>query len=230
MLWKVLLDDWTHFDATDQPGSDMLLKRLRLARRLMSANRPDADCIDLMESVAPRPQLIMPAPSCWPKLQPPAILRLQRHLSAHYVICLRVDQIKGVDTMNKLGLMTRAAASLDLHSQTVTYPGLSDAIRSSLDAVASLRSALAGCRGLQACDSLATTVDNIISFVAGELRKGLPKPPAHCEAAWQLMIQSITCGFELVAISSPEDGAKSDGWTTQLSILAETLDALKAQL
>ena len=132
--------------------------------------------------------------------------------------------------MNKLGLMTRAAASLDLHSQTVTYPGLSDAIRSLLDAVASLRSALAGCRGLQACDSLATTVDNIILFVAGAFRKGLRKPPAHCEAAWQLMIQSITCCFELVAISSPEDGAKSDVWTTQLSILAEILDALKAQL
>ena len=67
MLWKVPLDDWTHFDATDQPGSDMLLKRLRLARPLTSANRPDTDCIDLdcidlMESTAPRPQLIMPAP------------------------------------------------------------------------------------------------------------------------------------------------------------------------
>ena len=67
MLLKVLLDDWTHFDATDQPGSDMLLKRLRLARPLAPANRPDTDCIDLdctdlMESIAPRPQLIMPAP------------------------------------------------------------------------------------------------------------------------------------------------------------------------
>ena len=56
-----------------------------------------------------------------------------------------IGPIEGVDTMNKLGLMTRAAASLDPHSQTVIYPGLSDAIRSSLDAVASLRSALAGC-------------------------------------------------------------------------------------
>ena len=120
--------------------------------------------------------------------------------------------------MNKLGLMTRAAASRDLHSQIVTYPWISEAIRSSLYAVASLRGALAGCRGLQAVDSLATTVDNIISFVAGAFRKGLPKPPAHSEVAWALMIESISCGFELVAISSPEDSVKSDVWTAQLSI------------
>ena len=127
----------------------MLLKRLRLARPLAPANRTDTDCIDLdcidlMESIAPRPQLIMPAPSCWPKLQPPAILRLQRHLSAQYVICLRLDQIKGVDTMKKLGLMTRAAASLHLQWDTVTYPGRFEDIRSSQDAVASLRGAFAG--------------------------------------------------------------------------------------
>ena len=132
--------------------------------------------------------------------------------------------------MKKLGLMTRAAASLHLQSDTVTYPGRFEDIRSSQDAVASLRGALAGCQGLQAVDSLATTVHNIIAFVASAFRKGLPKSPDHSEAAWQLMIESISCGFQLVAISSPEDSVKSDVWTAQLSILAETVDALKAQL
>ena len=87
--------------------------------------------------------------------------------------------------MKKLGLMTRAAASLHLQWDTVTYPGRFEDIRSSQDAVASLRGALAGCQGLQAVDSLATTVHNIIAFVAGAFRKGLPKPPDQdVVAAW----------------------------------------------
>lgn len=57
MLWKVLLAAWDNFDAEDLPGSTALVNRLRLARRLMAPNRPDADCIDLMELVAPRPQV-----------------------------------------------------------------------------------------------------------------------------------------------------------------------------
>ena len=65
--------------------------------------------------------------------------------------------------MKKPGLMTGAAASLHLQSDTVTYPGLFEAVRFSQDAVASLRGALAGCQGLQAVDSLATTVHNIIA-------------------------------------------------------------------
>ena len=44
------------------------------------------------------------------------------------------------------------------------------------------------------------------------------------------MIESISCGFQLVAISSPEDSVNSDVRTAQLSILAETVDVLKAQL
>lgn len=55
MLWKVLLVAWDNFDAEDQPASAALLNRLHLARRLMAPNRPDADCIDCMERVAPRP-------------------------------------------------------------------------------------------------------------------------------------------------------------------------------
>ena len=132
--------------------------------------------------------------------------------------------------MKKLGLMTRAAASLHLQSDTVTFPGRFEAIRSSQDDVASLNGALAGCQGLQAVDSLATTVHNIITFVAGAFRKGLPKPPDDDPAAWQLMRESISCGFQLVAISSPEDSVNSDVRTAQLSILAETVDVLKAQL
>lgn len=78
LLWKVLLVAWDKFDATDQQGSSALLNRLRLARRLMAPNRPDADCIDLMELKAPRPQLFVPTQTCRPNLQQRALLRLQQ--------------------------------------------------------------------------------------------------------------------------------------------------------
>jgi len=78
LLWKVLLVAWGKFDAEDQHGSRALLNRLRLARRLMAPNRPDDDCIDLMELTAPRPQLFVPTQTCRPSLQQRALLRLQR--------------------------------------------------------------------------------------------------------------------------------------------------------
>lgn len=77
MLWAVLLASWENFDAEDQGGATALLNRLRLARHLMAPNRPDSEKIDLMESSAPRPQLIAPAQRRGPKPQTQALLRLQ---------------------------------------------------------------------------------------------------------------------------------------------------------
>ena len=89
LLWQVLLADWESFDAGDQSGSTALVERLRLARHLQAPHcRPDDATIDMMEITAPRPQLIMPAQSCRPKLQPQAPLRLQWHTLCHTVCCL----------------------------------------------------------------------------------------------------------------------------------------------
>jgi hypothetical protein len=83
LLWKVLAAAWDKFDPDDQQGSAALLKRVRLARHLMSPNKPDTKCIDLMEQVAPRPQLIVPARRLGPRLKPHTLLILQRHTLDH---------------------------------------------------------------------------------------------------------------------------------------------------
>ena len=88
MLWQTLNQAWLSFDAEDPAGSAALVDRLRLARRLEASSRPTDAVIDLMEATAPRPQLIMPAQSCGPKLQPDIQLRLLWRTLCHTVRCL----------------------------------------------------------------------------------------------------------------------------------------------
>lgn len=134
------------------------------------------------------------------------------------------------DNSKKLGLMSRAAASLELRSEIITSNSDPDALAASLDAVAGLRSAIEGCKGLHAFVPLASAVQRIIEFVAEACAKGLPGPTEEFETAWQLMTTAIACGLELVEIGSPEETLSSSFWITPLSILALSLDALKAQL
>jgi hypothetical protein len=134
------------------------------------------------------------------------------------------------DNMKRLEAMSRAAASLELHSETVIDNSDPDAVAISLEAVASLRNTISNCKGLQANEPLASTVQRIITFVADAFAEGLPEATDDSEALWQLMATSIACGFELVELGSPEVKASPDIWSTPLRMLAATLDVLKAQL
>lgn len=126
--------------------------------------------------------------------------------------------------------MSLAAANLELRSELVSSNVDPDALGTSLEAVARLRSAIEGCKGLHALQSLASPVQRILEFVTEACSQGLPEVTEASEAAWQLLEASIACGFELVEIGSPEETASSDFWSTPLSILGSTLDALKAEL
>ena len=126
--------------------------------------------------------------------------------------------------------MSRAAANLELRSEVVSSSVDPDALGPSLEAVAILRCAIAGCRGLQASQSLAEPIQHIIDFVSRACAMGLPVVTANSWAAWRLLDESITCGLELVGIINPEEAASSAFWSVPLSIMASTLLTLKAQL
>jgi len=82
--------------------------------------------------------------------------------------------MEAADNLKKLGLVYRAAASLELHSEVIASHADPDALGASLQAVASFRSAIAGCTGLQARVPLASTFEYIIDFAAEGLRAGAP--------------------------------------------------------
>ena len=125
--------------------------------------------------------------------------------------------------------MSRAAASLELHSQVVTSLDHQDALASSLEAVATLRSTIEGCDGLSGQVSLRSTIERIIHFVASACADGLPVPTVDSEPAWQLLATSISCGMELAEINTPEETTSSEMVTIPLSILSSTVGVLKAQ-
>jgi len=134
--------------------------------------------------------------------------------------------MEAAGNLKTLGVVYRAAASLELHASHADP----DALGASLQAVASVRSATAGCTGVQARVPLASTFEYIIDFAAEACAQGLPESFDDSDAVWRLVATSITCGLELVEICSTEDTISSESWTNSLHIWAATLDTLKAQL
>lgn len=126
--------------------------------------------------------------------------------------------------------MSRAAASLELPSTLITSLGNPDALVTSLEAVTTLRAAVASCAGLVAREPLSSTISRIIAFVAEAFEEGLPEPTEASDAAWRLASISIACGFELVEINFPDKKFLSTFWTIPLNVLSATLATLKAQL
>ncbi len=152
------------------------------------------------------------------------------HVFIQCVICLRLEGLAASDNAEKLALMSRRAASLELRSEVVATGSDPDSLAASLEAVAGLRTAIAACKGLRAREPLASAVERIISFLCDICAQGFPEPDDNAEAAWRLMTSAISCGYELVEIGSPDETASSEHWKTPLNILCHTMDVLKAQL
>lgn len=125
--------------------------------------------------------------------------------------------------------MSQIAASLELHSDIITHNSDPDALAASLDAVASLRSAIACCKGLRAHGTLAPSLERIIHFVAEACTQGFPGPAPDFDVAWRLLTTAIACGLELLEICSPEETLSSACWAHHLNIWAKSLDVLKAK-
>lgn len=157
------------------------------------------------------------------------LLRLQWHglVTEFVLVCLRLAGITASENKQRLAVMSRAAASLELNIEVVTDP---DAVDASQQAVDALRKAVEDCTGLKSSEPLLSTVERIVAFVSGCCAEQLPELSEESEPVWQLMQTSIACGLELLGIGYVEETANSEIWSNPLIILAETLDSLKAQL
>ena len=132
--------------------------------------------------------------------------------------------------VKKVSLLSMEAANLELRSEVIAKNADPDALGISLEEVASLRSAIAGRRGLQLLLPMASTMEHIIKFITTAFADGLPEPTEDSHAAWRLLATSIACGFELGEICPPAETIALKSWTNTLHICAATLDTLKAQL